>query len=710
EVGWGTDDITRENLLTVSTTGLTYANIAALGDIQALPSTSKVLVTKEYVDNMLGVQGGDMPSITRRPSSAQTLPNTGRLDVNWGNSILTDANFPIQINKAHIKAVDSGRYLITGIVNIKASTGADLKDEGHYELRIKQGTGSTVVYTTQSLVLTYPDLGGENEGVPFSVVVDLLANEYIVIDIGAVNTAYADSAQIETTSSLSVIALVGAKGNDGQGVPPGGDKDQILAKFSNSSFDTYWADPSGLGTFVAKAGDSMQGTLSMDYGKIIRWVTGETTFDASTLDQFGWRIRSGGTNYISMYSEPGHEGVGIMGPVANNYALNVTGKGRFTNDIMAYEDINHRAILSALDLEFVDTEDGIQATYAGGSISNGGYSVIRWAKSANNVGIGGVFDANYTLKVSGDTVFDGGTSSKVDVLCDDTGEATLNVMGGGQGTGILYVGQSPTYGGGIGYDGDGTPAHADFKSDHVTLYRRSNGTSEKVLWFLHNSDNIQTSGKLLHWDKASDSFKYEAPSHDYQYVQKQYVLDTIIPNTWRSIIAGGNPLADADTLELIGAGDISIAEDAGKVTISYTGTGGGGGGGDLNAACTYNNLSTSSVTSTSIEATDFILASDVRLKDNIDDLKAHKLRPVSFDWIDSKVSDIGFIAQEVEEFYPEVVTVTGDGFKKLSYSKITAINAARINELEDENSELKEKVELLEERLERLEVLMNNIL
>ena len=107
-----------------------------------------------------------------------------------------------------------------------------------------------------------------------------------------------------------------------------------------------------------------------------------------------------------------------------------------------------------------------------------------------------------------------------------------------------------------------------------------------------------------------------------------------------------------------------------------------------------------------IEADDFILSSDKRLKENDVDLEAHRLRPVAFDWIKDGKSDIGFIAQEVEEFYPEVVNTDEDGMKSLSYSKITAINAARINELEDENIGLKDKVASLEERLARIEKML----
>ena len=104
-----------------------------------------------------------------------------------------------------------------------------------------------------------------------------------------------------------------------------------------------------------------------------------------------------------------------------------------------------------------------------------------------------------------------------------------------------------------------------------------------------------------------------------------------------------------------------------------------------------------------ITAEDFTLSSDVRLKDNIIPLIPAKLRPVSFDWKKSGSHDIGFIAQEVEEHYPEVVVTDDNGIKSLSYSKITAINAARINELEAQ-------VKMLEAKMEKLDALITKLL
>ena len=65
--------------------------------------------------------------------------------------------------------------------------------------------------------------------------------------------------------------------------------------------------------------------------------------------------------------------------------------------------------------------------------------------------------------------------------------------------------------------------------------------------------------------------------------------------------------------------------------------------------------------------------SDSRLKENITDLpsqldKIKAMRPVEFDFIESEGGghQLGFIAQEVEEIYPDLVGERTDGMKTLS--------------------------------------------
>lgn len=93
------------------------------------------------------------------------------------------------------------------------------------------------------------------------------------------------------------------------------------------------------------------------------------------------------------------------------------------------------------------------------------------------------------LSVQGGATFDGGTSTTVSVLCDNAGQAALNLMGDDQGTGRLYVGQSSAYGGGIEYNGDSVPVSTGGGSDEVVLFRR---TASNDYWTARNSHSDNT--------------------------------------------------------------------------------------------------------------------------------------------------------------------------------------------------------------------------
>lgn len=97
-------------------------------------------------------------------------------------------------------------------------------------------------------------------------------------------------------------------------------------------------------------------------------------------------------------------------------------------------------------------------------------------------------------------------------------------------------------------------------------------------------------------------------------------------------------------------------------------------------------------------------SSDLRLKSNVVTLSnaldnALALRGVSYKWKDetkSQDTQIGLIAQEVEEIYPEFVRTDDEGMKSVNYSQMVAVLIeavkelnAKIEVLESENSELR---------------------
>jgi hypothetical protein len=94
-------------------------------------------------------------------------------------------------------------------------------------------------------------------------------------------------------------------------------------------------------------------------------------------------------------------------------------------------------------------------------------------------------------------------------------------------------------------------------------------------------------------------------------------------------------------------------------------------------------------------------SSDRRLKKNIQPLsgslaKLQELQGVSFNWRKSGRSSLGFIAQDVELIYPELVSVDKEGYKAIAYEGLIAplVEAVKAQQAE---------IESLESRLEKLE-------
>jgi hypothetical protein len=98
--------------------------------------------------------------------------------------------------------------------------------------------------------------------------------------------------------------------------------------------------------------------------------------------------------------------------------------------------------------------------------------------------------------------------------------------------------------------------------------------------------------------------------------------------------------------------------------------------------------------------------SDVRLKENITDLPSQlvnimALRPVEFDYKDGSGHQIGFIAQEVENIYPDLIGDDGNGY--LTLSGLGKNEARMIKAFQEFASLVDAKIAALEARVEALE-------
>jgi len=129
--------------------------------------------------------------------------------------------------------------------------------------------------------------------------------------------------------------------------------------------------------------------------------------------------------------------------------------------------------------------------------------------TSDTSGAEGVPVERMTIRASGRVGI--GTASpsyKLHVWGGDSETTIVGATGSNQGTGVFYVGQSPAYGGGIAYNGDGSPNWDGSGSDYISLFRRENNANSWTARNFYNSNNWEFRGAV---SKASGSFKIDHP-------------------------------------------------------------------------------------------------------------------------------------------------------------------------------------------------------
>jgi hypothetical protein len=130
-------------------------------------------------------------------------------------------------------------------------------------------------------------------------------------------------------------------------------------------------------------------------------------------------------------------------------------------------------------------------TYSGATTNRTAENIRMTINSAGNVGIGTT-----------------SPSFNLHVYEPDNSTAIIAATGLSQGTGVLFVGQSTTYGGGIAYNGDGSPNWDGSGQDYISLFRRADNAIEWTARNKYNSNNWEFRGAV---SKSSGSFKIDHP-------------------------------------------------------------------------------------------------------------------------------------------------------------------------------------------------------
>ena len=104
-------------------------------------------------------------------------------------------------------------------------------------------------------------------------------------------------------------------------------------------------------------------------------------------------------------------------------------------------------------------------------------------------------------------------------------------------------------------------------------------------------------------------------------------------------------------------------------------------------------------------ASGFFDTSDERLKDIIDTInvdidKLSDLRKVYFNFKnDPEKKHIGVIAQDIQKIYPEIVEENTDGMLTVDYSKLSVIALDAVDQLNQKNKELEDRLNKIENLL-----------
>lgn len=117
----------------------------------------------------------------------------------------------------------------------------------------------------------------------------------------------------------------------------------------------------------------------------------------------------------------------------------------------------------------------------------------------------------------------------------------------------------------------------------------------------------------------------------------------------------------------------------------------------VNGSARFDNLQSQSITQTS----------DRRKKINIESLKSFnldKLRPVKYNWkeIPEEEHSFGFIAQEIELIFPNIIRKDERGFYAMDYLQLIPISIKNLQIQENSIKELRDDINIMKQELDKL--------
>jgi hypothetical protein len=437
--------------------------------------------------NKLDVAGtariSGITSITN--TTAGTNPTTGALVVSGGVGV-----------SGSVRA--SGQFVSTQ-ANNAANGSAQIYLNGATGNRIDFNTNGVAApaFTTRSAgtkIVLYPNIGAAAVDYAFGIESNTLWS-----------SVPSSSAQFKWYGGTTNIATLSGGGNltiTGDLAVNGGDLTSTQSSFNLLDTGVTTLNFARAATNIT-IGNSTGGTTTVRTNLAITTNTNATSFSTGALTVAGGAgitgdLYVGGTFYGN---------VSVSGTIttATNIAGGTAGQvpyqtGPGATSFFGPGTAGNVLVSNGTSAPTYNNTLALAGTTAASSPSTGALTV------AGGAGIGGALYAGGLLSVGSTGAFASdvtvGSASRtansfVRVLAGDAYNAGFEAYGNSQGTGYIYVGQSSTYGGGIFYNGDGSPAFATGEtSDWIGFYRTDNGVRNVVFHYSYISNDVTFRGNI----------------------------------------------------------------------------------------------------------------------------------------------------------------------------------------------------------------------
>lgn len=297
-----------------------------------------------------------------------------------------------------------------------------------------------------------------------------------VSDLGTVTTANIDGGDIASAVTINkspTVTLTGAI--TGSGTLTNLGNVSIATTATSDPTLTMAGDITGSATFTNLGNATLTATVvGGDVDTAAAWTTARTLSLTGAVT--GSVLIDGSANASIATTATSDPTLTLAGDATGSATFTNLGNATLTVTVV---DDSHNHIISNVD--------GLQ-TALDGKLSTSG-------KAADSELLDGL-DSTAFLRSNASDTMDAGTNTTLTILSDDTGASTIQLYGASQGTGRVYVGQDASYGGGIEYNGDGSPSTTGAGADYITLYRREVGTDSWTARNYYNSNNWEFRGNL----------------------------------------------------------------------------------------------------------------------------------------------------------------------------------------------------------------------